>query len=104
MSQNPPENVKEVASHALFGRLLFVYARAGQIQCYSADEIRGKESSLLEYGWKHTATIDPARWIEAMANNGGEPSDMLDELQFCPPNVDVLAPAGEKTPTKKPTL
>jgi len=75
-----------LSSSALFGRLLFVYARAGQVQCYSADEIRGKEASLLEYGWKHTATIDPARWIEAMANNGGEPSDMLDDLQFCPPN------------------
>lgn len=75
-----------LSSGVLFGRLLFVYARDGQVQCYSADEIRGKESSLLEYGWKHTATIDPARWIEAMVNNGGEPSDMLDELQFCPPN------------------
>lgn len=87
MSQNPPENVVEVASHALFGRLLFVYALNGVVKCFSADEIRPLESAMLDIGWKHTATIDPARWIEAMANGNGEPSDMLDELQFCPPNV-----------------
>lgn len=94
MSTKSKKDGVEVASHALFGRLLFVYARAGQVQCYSADEIRGKETSLLEYGWKHTATIDPARWIEALVNNGGEPSDMLDELQFCPPKHQGSPAAG----------
>ena len=94
MSPNPPENAPEVASHGLFGRLLFVYALNGVVKCFSADEIRPLESAMLDIGWKHTATIDPARWIEAMANNGGEPSDMLDELQFCPPNVEPIH--GEK--------
>lgn len=84
-------------SSALFGRLLFVYARAGQIQCYSAGEIRGKEAILLEYGWKHTATIDPARWIEAMANNGGKTSDMLDELQSLP-NAELRDRPESATP------
>ena len=87
MSQNPPESTPEVASHALFGRLLFVYALNGVVKCFSADEIRPLESAMLDIGWKHTATIDPARWIEAMANGNTEPSDMLDELQFCPPNT-----------------
>jgi hypothetical protein len=36
---------------------------------------------MLDIGWRHTATIDPARWIEAMANGNTEPSDMLDELR-----------------------
>jgi hypothetical protein len=89
MSQNP-ETVPEVASHALFGRLLFVYALNGVVKCFSADEIR-PESAMLDIGWKHTATIDPARWIEAMANGTTDPSDMLDELQFCPANAIVEA-------------
>ena len=84
-----PESITDVngvASHALSGRLLFVYALNGVVKCFSADEIRPLESAMLDIGWKHTATIDPARWIEAMANGTTDPSDMLDELQFCPPN------------------
>jgi len=65
-------------------RILYVYALNGVIKCLSADEIQ--ETELLAAGWKHTATIDPALWIEAMANGGQEPSDMLDELQFSPAN------------------
>lgn len=47
---------------------------------------------MINGGWSHTATIDPARWIEAMANGNTNPSDMLDELQFKPN-------AKEQTPT-----
>jgi len=65
-------------------RMLFIYALNGVIKCYSAEEIREVEARLLDEGWKHTATIDPARWIEAMANGHQEPSDMLDEIQFMP--------------------
>jgi hypothetical protein len=63
-------------------RILFIYALEGVIKCLSAEEIQ--EAELLAAGWKHTATIDPARWIEAMANGHQEPSDMLDEIQFIP--------------------
>ena len=63
-------------------RMLFIYALNGVIKCLSAEEIQ--EAELLAAGWKHTATIDPARWIEEMANGYQEPSDMLDELQFIP--------------------
>lgn len=61
---------------------LFVYAKEGRIKCYSANEIRGRQIQLALDGWTHTATIDPAKWIEAMANGHRDPSDMLDELQF----------------------
>jgi hypothetical protein len=63
-------------------RILFICALEGVIKCLSAEEIQ--EAELLAAGWKHTATIDPARWIEAMANGHQEPSDMLDEIQFIP--------------------
>jgi hypothetical protein len=66
-------------------RMLFIYALDGVIKCLSAEEIQ--EAELAAEGWKHTATIDPARWIEAMANGNDDPSDMLDELQFSPTNV-----------------
>jgi hypothetical protein len=65
-------------------RLLYIYALNGLIKCLSADEMQ--ETELLAAGWKYTATIDPARWIEAMANKHDDPSDMLDELQFSPAN------------------
>lgn len=65
-------------------RILFIYALDSVIKCLSVEEIQ--EDKLLAAGWKHTATIDPARWIEEMVNGHQEPSDMLDELQFTPTN------------------
>lgn len=68
--------------NVLFGRMLFIYAKSGKVKCYSAEEIQPIESALKQAGWHHTATIDPARWIEAMANGSEDPSDILDEIQF----------------------
>ena len=102
MSEIPKDSAEAsdggLRTTALFGRLLFVYALNGVVKCFSADEIRPLESAMLDIGWKHTATIDPARWIEAMANGNNDPSDMLDELQFCPPNDEMTSPQieGEK--------
>jgi hypothetical protein len=59
---------------------LFIYAKEGKIKCLTVDEAH--EENLTSEGWKHTATINPARWIEAMANGDRDPSDMLDEIQF----------------------
>jgi hypothetical protein len=95
MNTESKNDVVKVSSEALLGRMLFVYTLNGVngrigattlIKCLSAEEVRQFESAMLEIGWKHTATIDPARWIEAMANGRADPSDMLDELQFCPPD------------------
>jgi hypothetical protein len=62
--------------------ILFIYAKEGVVKCHTADEIRGKEIQMALQGWQHTGTINPARWIEAMANGMRDPSDMLDEIQF----------------------
>jgi hypothetical protein len=78
-----------VDSNVLFGRMLFIYAKDGRVKCYSADEIRPIESEVKGDGWHHTATIDPARWIEAMANGSEDPSDILDEIQF-KQNAEVI--------------
>ena len=66
-------------------QILFIYAQKGKIKCYTADQLRGKELQLSLDGWSHTATIDPALWIENMANGDRDPSDILDEIQFVKP-------------------
>jgi hypothetical protein len=65
--------------------ILYVYARNGQVQCLTPDELRVKELSLRAYGWKYTATINPARWIESLCMGHGDPSDMIDDLQIPKP-------------------
>jgi hypothetical protein len=65
--------------------ILFIYAKKGKIKCYTADQLRGKELQLSLDGWSHTATINPALWIEDMANGDRDPSDILDEIQFVKP-------------------
>ena len=79
-NSNKPRHIGTVK----LNRILFIYALEGVIKCLSAEEIADSERMMLATGWKHTATIDPARWIEAMANGHNEPSDMLDEIQFKP--------------------
>jgi hypothetical protein len=64
--------------------ILFIYAKKGKIKCYTADQLRGKELQLSLDGWSHTATINPALWIEDITN-GRDPSDILDEIQFLKP-------------------
>ena len=59
---------------------IFIYAKEGRIKCLTIDE--AYEEKLTSEGWTHTTTINPARWIEFIANGKRDPSDMLDELQF----------------------
>lgn len=49
--------------------LLFVYAKDGVIRCLTMQQSLDMKR-FIEPDWKHTATIDPARWIEALANKG----------------------------------
>jgi hypothetical protein len=62
-------------------QVLFIYAKEGVVKCHSVEEIRGKEIQMALQGWKHTGTINPARWIEAMANGYRESLDMLEEIK-----------------------
>jgi hypothetical protein len=64
-------------------QFLFIYAKEGKVKCLTINEAHGEK--LTSEGWAHTATINPARWIEAMANGYQDASDMLDELQFSKP-------------------
>lgn len=91
MNTKSKNDVVSVSSETLLGRMLFVYALNGVIKCLSAEEIRQFESAMLDIGWKHTATIDPARWIEAMANGRTELSDMLDGVG----GFDATSTAGK---------
>ena len=59
---------------------LFIYAKEGRIKCLTVDEAHNEK--LTSEGWTHTTTINPATWIEFIANGKRDPSDMLDELQF----------------------
>ena len=68
--------------------VLFVYAKSGRVKCLpfgnSLGKMRKIERELLADGWKHTATLDPAAWIEHLMNDGLDPSDVMDELNFGP--------------------
>lgn len=68
------------------GRTLFVYASGGDIRCLSVEETQnGAHMELEENGWKHTATIDPRAWIEAlMRSSPMDATSMMDELNFGP--------------------
>lgn len=66
--------------------ILFVYSRDREIKCLSADEARDNQKQMFADGWKHTSTIHPARWIEALINHpeglDAESTRLMDELQF----------------------
>lgn len=72
---------RDEAQNKLRLEKLFIYAKDGVVKCHTPDEIRGKEIQIALRGWKHTGTINPAKWIETMANGRRDPSDMLDEIQ-----------------------
>ena len=76
------------------GRTLFVYASGGNIRCVSVEETRlGLHEELAANGWKHTGTLDPARWIEAlMKSDPMTATSMMDELNFGQ-NAHVQRPA-----------
>lgn len=69
--------IDDTSTKILRERILFVYAMNGKVKCYSLDET---EPTTIEEGWEHTATIDPARWIEALAS-GDRAADMINEIR-----------------------
>ena len=64
--------------------LLFIYAKDGVIHCLTMQQsIDMKPLIEGKWAWKHTATIDPAKWIEALVHNGNA-TDMINELKGGP--------------------
>lgn len=59
--------------------LLFIYAKDGVIKCLTMQQSLDMEP-FIKGQWKHTATIDPAKWIEALANNVSG-LELIDELK-----------------------
>lgn len=58
---------------------LIIYAKDGVIRCLTMQQSIDMQP-LIEPHWKHTATIDPAKWIEALVNNGYE-HELINELR-----------------------
>jgi hypothetical protein len=60
-------------------RLLFIYCKDGKAAVLNADKAV-HDSIILGNNWKHTATIDPELWIEALLNEG-RAEEMIDDLK-----------------------
>jgi len=44
--------------------ILFIYAKDGNIKALDYDDAKWQHRSLIKQGYKHTATIDPAKFLE----------------------------------------
>ena len=58
---------------------LFVWAKDGDYKVFNLHQEMKHEAYLKQNHWKHTATIDPSLWIEALIKH--EPQDALDMIQ-----------------------
>jgi len=68
--------------HRSFNRLVFVYANLTEYRVMNLDTELREGPVLRADGWTHSATLDPARWIEALLKaNGSEERKMIDELK-----------------------
>ena len=63
-----------------YNRTLFVYVLNDVVKCFSADELLGMKPAMLDIGWKHTATLEPAVWIEHLMNNPAERAKQIESL------------------------
>ena len=61
---------------------LIIYAKDGEVRCLTMQQSIDMQP-LIEPHWKHTATIDPAKWIEALVRNGNA-TEMINELKGGP--------------------
>ena len=48
---------------------LFVYSKSGKVRVLNLENAKKTEVNLIADGWKHTATLDPRRFIEHLANS-----------------------------------
>jgi hypothetical protein len=59
--------------------LLFIYSKDGVIKCLTMQQSLDMEP-FIKGQWKHTATIDPAKLIEALVNNRNG-IELIDEVK-----------------------
>lgn len=52
----------------MFQPIIFIYAKDGKIRVLSHGDALHGHSRLIGEGWKHTATIDPCRFLENLHN------------------------------------
>jgi hypothetical protein len=48
---------------------VFIYSKNGEVKALSLNQAKEKEASLKNEGWKHTATLDPCKFIEHICND-----------------------------------
>ncbi len=71
-------------------RLLFIYAKEGEIIVLNSDEAKYCDI-VTARDWKHTMTIDPQAWIENMVNEGPV-DEMIAELKGEEPTEQSAIP------------
>ena len=52
--------------------ILFIYAKDGNIKALDYDDAKLQHRSLIKQGYKHTATIDPAKFLEYLVQDTDE--------------------------------
>ena len=58
---------------------VFVYAKNDKIRCLTTDQAIEMDA-LKDKDWKHTATLNTVRWIEAVVN-GDNAAELINELK-----------------------
>lgn len=52
---------------------VFVFVKEGDVRCLWTDEVLDMQDYLRAEGWEHTATLDPAKFIESAARGDIDP-------------------------------
>lgn len=62
--------------------LIFVYhsEEKKKIKVLSLNEAKEQNDNLLANGWKHTATLDPLKWLEYLFNEA-EAEDVIADIR-----------------------
>lgn len=52
--------------------ILFIYAKDGNIKALDYDDAKWQHRSMIKQSFKHTATIDPAKFLEYLVQDTDE--------------------------------
>ena len=61
--------------------MVFVYAKDGEIRVLHIERANGEKDKLVADGWKHTATLDAAMFIENLWNVEAQNNAAVSELR-----------------------